>query len=146
MALVMATVVPARHAVAQVISAGYSSPAIEIRNDMGGDVGARANKIAAMRANGQSVAIRGPSCYSACTMYLSLAGSCVSRTTRFGFHRPSHYGAALSPDQFEFWSNVIAAHYPAPLQSWYMNEGRYSISLQVISGADLIRMGVAECG
>lgn len=129
----------------EVVIAGYSAPQITIRSDMGGDVGARANKIRAMRASGQAVAIRGPSCYSACTMYLSLPGSCISRKARFGFHRPSYYGAALSPERFEFWSRVIASHYPAPLQSWYMAEGRHSISLRMFSGADLIRMGVSEC-
>lgn len=130
----------------QVLVAGYSPRPIEIGNDLGGDVGARANKIAVMRANGQSVAIRGPSCYSACTMYLALPGSCIDRGTRFGFHRPSYYGTALTPEQFEFWSQVIASHYPASLQSWYLTEGRYSARLRMIAGAEIIRLGVPECG
>lgn len=130
----------------QVVPVGYSPRPITIRNDMGGDVGARANRIAAMRASGQSVQIRGPSCYSACTMYLSLPGSCISRDARFGFHRPSYYGSALTPERFEFWSRIIAAHYPAPLQNWYMAEGRYSVGLRMIAGAELIRLGVQECG
>ena len=135
---------PAR-AQTQLVVAGYSPRPIEIGNDLGGDVGARANRIAAMKANGQSVAIRGPSCYSACTMYLALPGSCVSRNSRFGFHRPSFYGSALSPEKFEFWSQVIASHYPASLQSWYLSEGRYSARLQMVAGADIIRLGVPEC-
>lgn len=130
----------------QVVTAEYSPEPLMVHSDMGGDVGLRANRIAAMRSNRQSVRILGPSCYSACTMYLSLPGSCISRNTQFGFHRPSYYGAALSPSQFEYWSKVIAAHYPAPLQSWYLSEGRYSLGLQMISGAELIRLGVAECG
>ena len=130
----------------QILTANYSPRPITIGNDMGGDVGARANRIAAMRASGQSVAIRGPSCYSACTMYLSLPGSCVSRKAKFGFHRPSYYGSTLPPEKFEFWSRIIAAHYPAPLQSWYMAEGRHSVALQMISGTELIRLGVTECG
>jgi hypothetical protein len=124
----------------------HAAPGVKVvQSDMGGDVGARANQIEAMRRNGQSVEIRGAACYSACTMYLSLPNSCVSRNTRFGFHRPSFYGAALAPDKFEFWSRVIAAHYPAPLQSWYMSDGRYSVAPRLISGAEIIRMGVPEC-
>ncbi len=116
-----------------------------IKNDLGGDVGARANKITAMRNEGARVEIRGQVCYSACTMYLQLPGTCISRQTEFGFHRPSYYGVSLSPEQFEFWSQVIAMHYPPALASWYMREGRYSRSLVKISGAELIRLGVPEC-
>jgi len=131
--------------VAQSVPAGYAVRPIVIRNDVGGDVGVRANQIAAMRAAGQSVEIRGAVCYSACTMYLALPGACVSRHTQFGFHRPSYYGTTLAPDQFEFWSQVIAAHYPAPLHDWYLRTGRYSRQLMMISGAEIIRLGVAEC-
>lgn len=130
----------------QTVPVGYAPRPIIIRNDLGGDVGARANKISAMAASGQTVEIRGSVCYSACTMYLGLPGSCISRTTQFGFHRPSYYGAALEPDQFEFWSQVIAAHYPKALKTWYLQKGRHRASLQMISGAELIRLGVRECG
>jgi hypothetical protein len=126
-------------------SVGYAPRAVLIRNDMGGDVGARANKIAAMRAQGQHVAIVGAACYSSCTMYLGLPGTCVSRKTQFGFHRPSFYGAALSPAKFEYWSQVIAQHYPAALQGWYLRVGRYSTNLIRMSGAELIRLGMPEC-
>lgn len=130
---------------AQAIPAGYSRPApIIVRNDPGGDVGARANKIRAMADSGQSVEIRG-ACYSACTMYLGLPGSCISRNVQFGFHRPSFYGAALAPDQFEFWSRIIAAHYPPALRNWYLAQGRYSARLQMLSGAQLIDLGIREC-
>ena len=132
-------------ATAQTMSAGYSQPApLIVRNDLGGDVGAFANRIRAMAAAGQSVEIRG-ACYSACTMYLGLPGSCINRNTQFGFHRPSFYGAALAPDEFEFWSRIIAAHYPPALRDWYLREGRYSVSLQMLSGAQLIDLGIAEC-
>lgn len=131
---------------AQTWQVGYGASApIIVRNDLGGDVGARANKIRAMAAAGQSVEIRG-ACYSACTMYLALPGSCILRTTQFGFHRPSFFGVPLRPKDFEFWSQVIAAHYPPALKSWYLSEGRYSASLKMLSGAQLISLGVPECG
>lgn len=128
------------------IRVAYSGQPVVILNDSGGDVGARGNKIRAMRAAGQIVQIRGAICYSACTMYLGLPGSCVSRKTQFGFHRPSFFGAALPPAKFEFWSQVIAAHYPTPLHNWYLQVGRYSNVPIVISGREIIRLGIAECG
>lgn len=132
-------------AIAQTVPVGYAARPIIIRNDLGGDVGAQANKISAMAKSGQSVEIRGSACYSTCTMYLGLPGSCISRSTQFGFHRPSYYGLALAPDQFEFWSHVIAAHYPSALRNWYLQKGRYRVRLQIISGSELIRLGVREC-
>ena len=138
-------ILAANPAQSQVVSAAYSPRQIVIGNDMGGDVGARANKIALMRSNGESVAIRGPSCYSACTMYLALPGSCVDRDTRFGFHAPGFYGRQASAEQFEFWSQVIAGHYPASLQKWYLAEARHSSRLRMVDGAEIIRLGVPEC-
>ncbi|KEP68724.1 hypothetical protein DL1_09165 [Thioclava dalianensis] len=117
-----------------------------VGSDYGGDVGARANKIAAMRKAGQHAEIRGRLCYSACTMYLSLPGTCVQPNTRFGFHGPSFYGLALAPEQFEFWSRIIAAHYPQPLQRWYLKTGRHSRALIKIRGSELIRLGIPACG
>ncbi|PTV97672.1 hypothetical protein C8J27_101789 [Rhodobacter aestuarii] len=142
--LVGAPVLTVSEAAAQAIPAAYGRQAIVVRGDLGGDVGARANKIQAMAAAGQTVAIKG-ACYSSCTMYLGLPGSCVTRNSSFGFHRPSFYGAALPPKKFEFWSQLIAAHYPPALKSWYLREGRYSVNLKMISGAQLIRLGVPEC-
>ncbi|MDF2143178.1 hypothetical protein [Paenirhodobacter sp. CAU 1674] len=142
-AALLMLVLPAAPAAAQAI--GYAPRTVIIGNDMGGDVGARANKIAAMRAQGRRVAIVGTACYSSCTMYLGMAGTCISRKTQFGFHKPSFYGADLSPAKFEYWSQIIAQHYPAALQEWYLRAGRYSTNLIRISGAELIRLGVSEC-
>ncbi|MFD2175823.1 hypothetical protein [Rhodobacter lacus] len=139
-----APVMPVAQAQAQTAAVSYAASRIVVRGDLGGDVGARANKIRAMAAAGQSVAIQG-TCYSACTMYLGLPGSCVNSKSRLGFHRPSYFGLSLSPAKFEFWSQVIAAHYPPPLRRWYLREGRYSASLLMVTGAQLIDLGVPEC-
>ncbi|ETD90734.1 hypothetical protein U713_04465 [Rhodobacter capsulatus YW2] len=126
------------------VTRGQPPAPIIVRNDLGGDVGAFANRIRAMAAAGQTVEIRG-ACYSACTMYLGLPGSCINRNSQFGFHRPSYFGLALAPEEFDFWSRVIAAHYPPALRDWYLREGRYSLGLRTISGAQLIDLGVPEC-
>lgn len=152
--------VPSRHVVPTLLATGLIAlgPApvgaetrvaaqrpVVIGNDLGGDVGARANRIATMRKAGQHVEIRGALCYSACTMYLALPDSCVNRRTVFGFHRPSFYGLPLSSERFEFWSQVIARHYPAALRDWYLRVGRHSATMVRIRGSELIRLGVSEC-
>jgi hypothetical protein len=119
---------------------------IVITDDRGGQVGARAAEIERLRAKGDRVEIRGGVCLSSCTMYLGLPKACVTPGTRFGFHGPSYFGAKLSPRDFDYWSNVIASHYPEPLRSWYMQEGRTRITTHfLLRGRDLIRMGIPRC-
>ncbi|MFT6450640.1 MAG: hypothetical protein ACJA06_000120 [Halocynthiibacter sp.] len=119
---------------------------IVVRDDRGGKVSSRAAEISQMKARGQRVEIRGRICLSSCTMYLALPGACVEATTSFGFHGPSNRGARLSENDFEYWSQVIAAHYPEPLRAWYMETGRTQISEYFqISGAELIRLGLRGC-
>ena len=131
---------------AQDSSSTSSSAVMIIGNDQGGLVSRRAEEISRILSQGTQVEIRGQVCYSACTMYLGLPGTCVMPQTSFGFHGPSHYGRRLSDRDFEYWSQVIAAHYPDPLRNWYLSEGRTRISDYFrISGSELIRLGVQQC-
>lgn len=117
-----------------------------IHNDRGGVVGARAQEIAGIQMRQQRVEIRGRVCLSTCTMFLGAGDVCVSPNTKFGFHGPSYYGRPLKPDQFEYWSQVIASYYPSRLKEWYLSEGRYrSKGYYTMSGAQLINMGVPQC-
>ncbi len=127
--------------------AGAARPhVIVISNDRGGLVRARAAEIDRIAAAHQRVEIRGRVCLSSCTMYLGLADTCISPATSFGFHGPSFYGAKLSVRDFEYWSRVIASHYPEPLRAWYMRTGRTRISSYFrVSGRELIRMGIRQC-
>lgn len=121
-------------------------PPLVIRNDRGGRVGVRAKEVAALRSSGRRVELRGRVCLSSCTMYLGLKGTCVEPSTVFGFHGPSYYGRALSKRDFEHWSHVIAAHYPAQLSAWYLRDGRHRRSgYHRIKGQTLIGMGIARC-
>ena len=98
-----------------------------------------------LAATGQRVEILG-TCLSACTMYLELPNVCVSPAAVFGFHGPSWYGKALSPDQFDRWSQVMARGYREPLKSWYLTTARYETSGYFrLSGSDLIGMGYPRC-
>jgi len=119
---------------------------VVIRNDRGGRIGKRAAEIARMERQGTRVELRGAVCLSSCTMFLGMANACIEPRTRFGFHGPSYYGAKLPQKQFDYWSMVIAAHYPPALRGWYMREGRTRISgFHMIRGAELIRIGIRPC-
>jgi len=117
-----------------------------IGNDRGGLVRERATQIEAIRQAGDRVEIRGRRCLSSCTMYLGLENVCVSAKTTFGFHGPTYYGKALAPDRFEYWSTVMADHYPAPIRDWFMAKGRYKTKgTYKFKGSKIIDLGTAEC-
>jgi hypothetical protein len=119
---------------------------IAVHNDRGGLLRDRLEEIERLRANGQAVAIQGDICFSTCTLFLGLAGTCVSPDTTFGFHGPSSYGRALDPATFRRASELIASHYPPALRTWYLETGRYTLRrVYRISGRHIIDMGVPEC-
>lgn len=121
--------------------------ALIVNNDLGGSVEERLTMIAALRIEGRRVEIRGQ-CASACTMYLGLPNTCVSRSSRLGFHGPQsqYYGISLPPDEFEYWSRVMASNYPASIAQWFMSQARETtMGLITISGAQAIKMGAQAC-
>ncbi|MGH1355090.1 MAG: hypothetical protein ACRBBS_08435 [Thalassovita sp.] len=130
-----------------VAHAGPNSMVVRVvHNDRGGVVGNRAQEIASIQSRHQRVEIRGRVCLSSCTMYLGAGDVCVDPNTKFGFHGPSAHGRPLEPQQFEYWSAVIASYYPERLRDWYMTEGRYkSDGYFTMYGAQLIRLGIAQC-
>jgi hypothetical protein len=120
---------------------------VVVNNDPGGNMAQRVSQIDVLRKTGTPVEIRG-GCMSACTMYLGLRTTCVAPTATLGFHGPSspYYGIALPQKEFDHWSMVMANHYPEPLRSWYLREGRNIIvGFHQISGRELIRLGVPQC-
>lgn len=133
-------------AAAQAIRAPLDIQPLVIRDDAGGRVDWRAEKIAKLRQSGQPVQLRGE-CMSACTMYLSLPQVCVAANATFGFHGPSFYGIPLNDYDFNYWSQVIAAHYPPAIAEWYMTEARFNTNrTRRIRGSELIKLGYPECG
>jgi hypothetical protein len=116
-----------------------------VRNDHGGVISERSDEIAHLQRTGQPVQIEGE-CLSACTMYLALQNTCVKPDTRLGFHAPQIAGQRLAVSDFEHWSQEIARHYPEPLKTWYMREGRLrQAGYFSIRGTELIRLGVPAC-
>lgn len=124
-----------------------NDPMIVLR-DNGGPLEDRIRYLSVLRQSGQRVEIRGQ-CASACTLYLGLLRTCISRNAVMEFHGPQSqlYGIALPPAQFEYWSRVMADHYPPPLRRWFLAEGRHEImGVHRIRGEQLINLGVRECG
>ncbi|MFN4131074.1 MAG: hypothetical protein ACK4GC_14860, partial [Paracoccaceae bacterium] len=98
-----------------------------IQKDLGGSMEGRLRTIAKFRSSGTKVEIRGQ-CASACTMYLGLPNACVARSSRLGFHGPQsqYYGISLPPDEFEYWSRVMADHYPRAIRNWFLSVARHT--------------------
>lgn len=117
-----------------------------VHDDRGGVISERQRQIQYLIAQGTRIEIRGNLCLSSCTMYLGAPDVCVLPKTRFGFHGPSDHGRPLAPNQFEYWSQIIADHYPAPLDRWYLSTARHlTQGYYYLSGAQLITLGLPEC-
>lgn len=118
-----------------------------VTNDHGGSLESRLQTLAQLRAAGTRVEIRGH-CASACTLLLGLPNACVARSSRLGFHGPQsqHYGVSLPPQDFEHWSQVMAAHYPGPIRDWFLAKARQTLlGVITISGTQAIKMGARPC-
>lgn len=132
---------------AQPVLGAQSVRAMIVRNDGGGNLAERVAQVRLLRRSGQRVEIRG-ACMSACTMLLGLRNTCVTPEATLGFHGPSsqYYGIALPGEEFEYWSRVMATHYPLPLRRWFLREGRnITVGFHQIRGSELIRIGVPRC-
>lgn len=115
-----------------------------VYDDTGGPVQARLDEM--QRMDGVRIVGR---CYSACTMFLGLPDTCVSPHARLGFHSPGErlygYTLPLPRAEWEQVTRMMAEHYPAPLAAWFMAKARYETDPMIITGAELISIGVKEC-
>jgi hypothetical protein len=130
------------------VSVSAAIETVVIRNDKGGGVVDRVRIIRRYQVSGTHIEIRGNYCLSACTLYLNLPNTCVSPQTLFGFHGPSSrvYGISLDAAAFDYWSRIMADHYPEPLRSWFLTTGRHrTVGFHGFSGNDLIQLGIAQC-
>lgn len=129
------------------LSSVYANSTITIRNDSGGSLQERLDEIEVLRMSGEEIRITGY-CASACTMYLVLPNTCVTKGAKLAFHGPQtqYYGVSLTAIDFEKWSKLIAEQYPPSICEKYLNEWRYTtVGAVQISGTEAIRMGVREC-
>ena len=127
-------------------SAAVAQQTYVVGSDRGGYLHDRLIEIDNLSRSGVRVEIRGRVCYSTCTMFLGLPGTCVDPNTTFGFHGPSRSGRRLAQADFDYFSQVMADYYPEPLKVWFMKEGRNRISgVYKMKGTEIIRMGVPAC-
>lgn len=113
--------------------------------DMGGSLRSRQKEVRALRRTGQKIEIVGR-CFSSCTMYLGLPGTCITPTAIFGFHGPRGLFAPLPIDAFDHWSRVMARSIGEPLDAWFMQRARHIRSGVIkVKGAALIDMGYQRC-
>ncbi|WP_254445885.1 hypothetical protein [Ruegeria arenilitoris] len=117
-----------------------------VGSDRGGYLHDRLIELENLQRHGIQVEIRGRVCFSTCTMFLGLPGTCVNPDTTFGFHGPSRSGRRLAPADFDYFSEVMASYYPEPLRTWFMDKGRNRINgVYKIKGTELIRLGIPSC-
>ncbi len=96
--------------------------------DGGGYVIKYALEVNRLRRSGEPVRIAGP-CYSACTLYLSLANICVTPRAKFGFHLPS--GSTASGNRIA--RNYMMRAYPDWVKVWQARNGGLSSRVIVMS-------------
>lgn len=126
------------------VSLGWWAWGYTVTDDMGGPVQARLEDMQSLHG----VRIEGR-CYSACTLYLGLPDTCVTLSSRLGFHSPYWRLAGFQmPLPFKEWERVtllMAAQYPEPMRDWWMRDARHRIDTVVISGARAVEMGAKRC-
>lgn len=121
--------------------------ALDVREDWGGSVAQRIDRVEKMRVSGTKVRILG-TCVSACTLYLGLPNTCVSPKARLGFHGPSAAlpGLPLPREVFDRVSLQMAGYYPGQLRGWYLAKGRLRTEGHyTMTGAQVITMGARAC-
>ncbi|WP_421056989.1 hypothetical protein [Leisingera sp. D0M16] len=127
-------------------SAADANQILIVGDDPGGYLHLRLIELKKLRRSGVRVEIRGRICYSTCTMFLGLPGTCVHPHTIFGFHGPSRNGRRLRQKDFDYFSQVMADYYPKPLKAWFMERARNRIvGVYKIKGSELIRIGIPAC-
>lgn len=127
-------------------SAADAQKFLVVRDDPGGYLHQRLIELKKLQSSGVRVEIRGRICYSTCTMFLGLPGTCVDPRTIFGFHGPSRNGRRLMEKDFDYFSKLMAGYYPEPLRAWFMRKGRNRITgVYKVKGSELIRLGIPAC-
>ena len=114
--------------------------------DSGGWVHDYRNKVLRANLHNERIEIRG-TCISACTMWLGAKNLCVAPDAMFWFH--------AARDPIIGWTDpggsaLMMSMYPLAVSRWAQKEGallRLEFSVRhMLTGEDLIAMGVQKCG
>lgn len=119
--------------------------------DMGGNFAARQRDLARLRADATPVAITGR-CASACTFFLDLPTACVTPDAVLMFHGPQKQEddgrvVDLHPDDFAYFSGLVADHYPPHLRAWFMAHAVHKTGrgMAPLTGAQAVALGARAC-
>ena len=114
----------------------YPAPVI-VQKDVGGYVADYRAATERYRAEDREVQLH--ECRSACTMALSLPGVCVFPTSLLKFHKAYDVNTRIADEGI---SQELFSAYPPAIQA---KLGTLSRSYKVLTGAELIAMGVRNC-
>ena len=102
---------------------------IMIVNDKGGNVMAAVQRRARLESSGRPVEIRGY-CWSACTLYLTMANACLGPKATVGFHAPRLPGTRIIPPLVD---QIMAAHYRGGILRKWNDEWRHTLEMTKLS-------------
>ena len=128
---------------------GMAAPAaaeVRILASTGGEVMEYLKLFSVLRQSGERVVIDGP-CLSACTLVLSAVPPdrvCVTRKAVLGFHAARLVDTKGRQYAAPNATRVLAATYPAQVQSWIKRHGGLSAKPIFLRGRDLSAM-FARC-
>lgn len=111
----------------------------------GGDVQAHVGQMLRWNEAGCTVRVEPRAvCASGCTIFLGAARVCTAPDARFMFHAPR---MTLGPaEMLPFMTAYASAWYPAPIREWFRATVVSSGRDHWVTGAELIRHGLRECG
>ena len=116
---------------------------IRVVDDVGGVVTDYLARAGLYRACGDRVVFSG-ACRSSCTVYLSVPGSCATRSAVFGFHAPYWPGrqGGVTDATLEATARAMLASYPNPLRLWLGN--RLTVGMRYLGAAGAAKLGAVR--
>ena len=82
-----------------------------------------------MESSGRPVEIRGY-CWSACTLYLTMANACLGPKATVGFHAPRLPGTPIIPPLVD---QIMAAHYRGGILRKWNDDWRHKLEMTKLS-------------
>jgi hypothetical protein len=123
------------------------SPAVLIKNDTGGRIGAYVQRFNELRQSAEMVVID-QACLSACTLVLGMVPQhriCVTRRTVFGFHAAWVPDVNGQPVRSEAGTQALWEIYPPNIRQWIAKRGGLQSKMIFLRGQELLSM-YQECG
>lgn len=120
---------------------------VHITDDPGGFVSDRIEHIDALRESGALVVIDGK-CASACTLYLVLDKTCITKSARLGFHGLARATGKPLPEWYYMRRiRQLASFYQPAIKDWFLSGPAWDAGhMEWIEYGQAVQMGVKPCG